>query len=425
MKLRILRTVLTVALSVAAGVAALYFLQQRRAALEAERNAAIEAALPPPTPKPEPPKSAWNTYHGDNALRGVAQGALPDTLAIRWRFKTAAPVRETPVSDGERIFFATCEGQIFATDFTGQQMWTRELPTGAVQNGVAERERIDAPLAYFDGMLLVGTMRGALYALDADSGGEKWHAQIEGSIMGTPNYLPPKAGEQSGRVYLIGRGDGVLYCLDAGSGAILWHSEPIARCDGSPSVSPDAVAFGSCDAALHVFSPDTGKILWNIAIDEDSQIAGGVAIDGASMFSGCRSGKILHADAKTGQIVWVNKDNDAEAFATPAITAAWVVACSSDGNVMGLDRATGALRWKFDTKGDPYSPVIVADRVVVAADGTLFLLRLADGVVLWSQKVGDEITAPAVVRDTILVGNEDGSVVAVAAPAESKEPSQP
>ena len=407
MKNRLLLVVLVTSLAVF--IAAVIALAVRH-----PRGATV--APPPVVQKPEPPPPPpqkpyeWNTYHGNSALTGVADVSLPEQLDVLWRFKAGAPVRETPVIAGERLFFPTAHGAVIAADFNGQRVWSQVLLTGAQNNGEPVRERIESPVAYFDGVVYVGTSRGVLYALDAATGVEKWRAEVDGPILGTPNYGHNKAGVAV--VYVIGRAHAVLYAFDASNGHVLSKSDEIERCDGSPSVSADAVVFGSCAAALHVFSTDTGKLLRSIPIDEDSQVAGGVAMEGGRAFSGCRSGKILEFDVSAGKILWTNPESKVEVFSTPALSKEWVIASSSDGNVYGLDRAAGTTRWRFDTKGDPSSPVIAGDKVVVAADGELFLLRLGDGAKLWSLKVSDEITPPSVAPGKAFVGSEDGTVVA-------------
>ena len=394
-----------------------YYVRKDAGAIrEAEKAPSVDETASPPQEHAEGPaalrdRAEWSTYHGDNALRGVADSVLPDKLSILWRFKAGTPVRETPVSHGQRIFFATARGEVVAIDPNAQRLWSQELFTGEEQKGVPVRERIEAPLACLDDLVLVGTSRGMLYAFDAASGKEKWRTQLDGPILGTPNYLRGASEGQSSRIYVIDRAKGVLQCIEANSGSIMWRSEEIERCDGSPAVSAEAVVFGSCAAALHVLSPDTGKLLWNIKIDEDSQVAGGVALDGGLVVSGSRSGKVLQADVKTGKILWVSTASEAEVFSTPAVSREWVVAASNDGNVFALERGTGTLRWRFDTKGMPSSPVIAGDKVLVAANGELYLLRLADGAKLWSFKVSDEITSPAITERTSVAGRQEATSV--------------
>jgi len=366
----------------------------------------VKAVQPDEGASQPKPLKEWHTYHGDNTLRGVAACSLPEKLDIVWRLKTGDPVRQPPAVHEDRIFFATVRGEIISANLSGDRLWSKELFSEETKDGEPVRARIEAPVTYFDGRILVGTEYGVLCALDAATGEERWRADLDGMILGAPNYLEPS------RVYAIEQGNGALYCLDAQSGQELWNTEGVERCDSPPAVSANTVVFGSCAAALHVFSPETGELQRNIEIDGDSQVAGGVALDGDQVVSGCRSGKIFEVDLKTGAFLWTNTVSEAEVFATPAITTDWVVVGSEDGHVYGLDRKTGALRWCFDTDGLPSSPVIADDKVVVAADGELFLLGLSDGEKLWSFKVGEEISSPAVIERMILVGSEDGTVVA-------------
>ena len=398
---------------IACGVGAVTYLLVLKQGTKKEPAVAV-----PSPPPPAPPKAAeWNTYHGNGALTGVADASLPDALEVLWRIKAGAPVRETPVVHDGRIFYATARGDVVGTDLNGKTIWSKEFFTGEKVKDEPVRERIDAPVACFDGLLFFGTSEGHFIALDTATGDERWRVQLMGPIRGTANYL---AGSPN-RVYVIEQPTGVLVCIDPQSGAVLWKGEGPERCDGSPSVSSDAIVFGSCAAAIHVFDPGTGRLLRNVKIGGDSQVAGGVAQDKGLVFSGCRSGKVMQVDVKEGKILWTNDQSESEVYSTPAVNDQWVVAASDDGNLYGMDRVDGKGKWKFDTKGSPTSAVIAGDKVVVSADGELFLLRLADGSKLWSLKISDEITAPAVTGDMILVGSEDGTVVALGAP-KTKEP---
>ena len=51
---------------------------------------------------------------------------------------------------------------------------------------------------------------------------------------------------------------------------------------------------------------------------------------GESVFSGSHSGKLIHANMRTGEIVWINEDSEDEVFTTPAVKGDWVVFGSFD-----------------------------------------------------------------------------------------------
>ncbi|MBN2307879.1 MAG: PQQ-binding-like beta-propeller repeat protein [Candidatus Hydrogenedentes bacterium] len=366
----------------------------------------------------EAPKEAqpgrWNTYHGGPSLDGVAEGSLPDTLTPRWRFMAGAPVRTTPVAGGGRIYFANVKGRLFAVDLRGAEVWSKTIPREKAVSRFSPDEQFDAPLACFGDTLLAGSADGVLYALDAATGEIRWRADLDGTLLGSPNV---DAGTRPARVFAIEQSMGVLHCLDFDTGEPVWRAQGVDRCDGSAGLGGGVLVLGSCMAALHVFSADTGELLREVPIDPDSQVAAGVAVLGDAAFSGSRSGKVLQIDTKSGEIKWINADCTDEVFSTPAVDAAHVVFGSEAGDVYAVARADGRLLWTFSARGPATSAVLAGDKAVVAADGVLYVLGLADGKPLWSYEVCDDVTAPAVIDGMVIVGCDDGSVAAFGAPA--------
>ena len=382
---------------------------------EDEPETRVTWAPAPPKVPVEYADAAWSTYHGGPALAGAVKAAVPDEPVVLWRFQADAPVYYTPVSCGERIYFSTTRGGVFALDLDGKEVWSKHLVRGIKNDGSPRMQRFDAPAACFENTVLVGAMSGTLYAFDAATGDEKWTYDVGGPILGTVNRLRSTEAGGADRVFVIGQDDGTLHSIDLKTGEGVWKAEATDRCDGSPSVIDGAIVFGSCAAALHVFSADNGELTRNIPIDGDSQIAGGVALVGDSAFSGSHSGYLIHANSRTGEIVWINEDSEDSVLSTPAVSGDWVVFSSYDGRVYGLDRTTGVQKWRFDTEGWPTSPVIAADRVIVSADGVVYLLRLDTGEKLWSDEVSDEVTSPAIIDRMIVVGSEDGTITAFGA----------
>jgi outer membrane protein assembly factor BamB len=137
-----------------------------------------------------------------------------------------------------------------------------------------------------------------------------------------------------------------------------------------------------------------------------------VVLLGDSVYASTRSGMFIHANAKTGEIVWTNEDCEGEGLNTPAVHGDRVVFTANDGVLYALDRNTGALQWKEKLRGALSSPILAGDKVAASGRGTLHLLRLSDGRRLWSYEVGDDITAPIVAGRLLVVGTEDGALVA-------------
>ena len=212
--------------------------------------------------------------------------------------------------------------------------------------------------------------------------------------------------------FVVDESEGALQCVDFNTGKLLWTGKTVSRCDGSPAANGSLVAYGSCAAALHVFSSVDGNLMHETPLDDDSQVAGGVVLLGDSIYSGSRSGLFVHINAKTGEKIWTNKDCEGESFSTPAIDSEYIVYGANDSTLYALERRTGALKWKQKLDDTPNSAVIARDKIIVTSAGDLHLLRLADGSKVWSQQVSDFVTAPSIAGSLVLVGSEDGSLTA-------------
>ncbi len=348
--------------------------------------------------------AAWPTYHGNAGLTGVSVEALPETLELLWRFSVGGAVYDTPVSDGARIFFSGKKGKIVALDLKGSKVWEKRFTR--MNDAVATVPvRFEAPLVCGGGLVFAGSTRGTLYALDAKTGEVRWRYEMDGRIVGSPNFVGVG-------VIVLDQGEGALHCVDVATGKLLWKTEGVERCDGAPGVGNGKIVFGSCLAALHVFS-DKGRHLKDIEVgDDDGQIAGGVAVDGNLAFAGLRSGSLVCTDLEAGDILWSSDFSDEQTFSTSAITSNWVVYASDNGFVYTVNREDGTLVWKFDTGGLPTSPVVACDKVAVSAGGTLFLLDLDSGKKVWSSEISDGISSPALIGGRIVVGADDGTVSA-------------
>ena len=354
----------------------------------------------------------WPIYHGETGLTGRVALTMPDTLTRRWSYQAPGPVYSAPVASADRIFFNTSDGWVVAVDGQGAELWSKQLMRTPRSGGDPVPERFEAPIACFDSAVLLGSSYGTLYALEAATGETRWSFDVDGPVLGTVNMIKAPSDSETDRLVVIDQDDGALQCLDVASGEALWRTEGIDRCDGSPSVADDIIVFGSCAAALHVFSVSDGALLRNIELGDDSQVAGGVALEAELAFSGSHSGKVFHANTRTGAVIWTNEDSDAEVFTTPAVDDTWVVFGSLDGNVYALDRTTGATVWTFETSGEPSSAIIADDTVVFSSAGTLYLLRLDSGEELWSYNVSDAISGPSMIWGMVVVGSEDGMVTA-------------
>jgi outer membrane protein assembly factor BamB len=344
--------------------------------------------------------TGWATYHGNFALDGVADAALPDAPEKLWKVKVEGRVDSTPVAADGRIYVASTKGGLYCFDFAGKELWKSSIAPDV----------FTSPPIVTDGLLILGTGKGVLRAYDVAGGQEKWSYDVGGSVQGSPNRIDLPGGGKA--VAAISQGDGCLHGVDLATGKGLWKMPAVERCDGSAGAIGDYIVMGSCASALHVYSAGKGEKLTDVTLGPDNQVAGGVALSGTQAFAGTRSGKLCAVDVAASKILWTFAEGQGEAFATPAVTDRIVVYGADDGKAYAVDRAKGTKLWVLDTGNRPMSPVIARNRVVISSGGSLFLADLATGKKLWSAPVSDDITSPAVVGGMILVGGDDGTVTA-------------
>jgi outer membrane protein assembly factor BamB len=343
----------------------------------------------------------WGTYHGGSDLAGYANIDFPEKPEQIWRFKADSEVILPPVTGDGMIFFISGKGTLYALNSSGNQKWSRPAVKG---------EDFSSPPVYVNGMIAMVSYDGSVYVLDAETGTQKWkHILKDTCLQSSPNWF--KAGN-SYQLAVMANQAGQVHCFDLANGTLLKKFEETARTDGSAVVNEKQVMFGNCEAALHVFSTETGKKKGSVELGESGQVAVGPALSGDLVFTGTHGGKLFCVDVKNLKVKWENEDSDGALLTTPAVDAKNVVFASDDGTVYCADRKDGRGRWSFDTKGTPTGVVILKDKVMAVSDGKIFLLKLNDGSLLWSKEVGDEASSPALIGNLLIVGSDDDYVTA-------------
>jgi PQQ-like domain len=107
-------------------------------------------------------------------------------------------------------------------------------------------------------------------------------------------------------------------------------------------------------------------------------------------------------------------------WSTPAVHEDLVVTTTNAGKVVGLDRATGAVRWEFKLPGPVWQSPVIVDDTLVQGDclGVLRAYDVSDTAVLppmkWQLELGGCIEATPTVWDgRIYVGTRAGGFYAV------------
>jgi outer membrane protein assembly factor BamB/orotate phosphoribosyltransferase len=240
-----------------------------------------------------------------------------------------------------------------------------------------------------------------------------------------PKSFPATDGE---RVY-FGSDSGVFWCLDARDGSVVWSFTVNAKGHknlwSSPAIHNGKVYFGSYDGNVYCLDAVTGREVWRFAEADWVGSSPALAPELGYLFIGLefavegKRGSIAALKLESGEKVWEYMTKRY----THASPAYWperqLVACGSNDNEMFLfDAPTGAMRWRFETKGEGgqkgsirHAPAFDRKRghvVTGCADGWIYIIDLETGKEVWSVKTDNTIyTVPLVVEDKAYIGSTD------------------
>lgn len=199
------------------------------------------------------------TDYENNTHEGFLYAINVESGEQAWEFsQPTGEVLPSPTVAYDTVYIPTENGKVYAVDTeTGEMVWRFTQ---------ASRYTV-RPIAIADGTAYVAfehgdcgrygdcTSDGNLFALDAETGEQKWTSPDSLNI-----YSGPTVGTE--KVYVSSR-DGTLNALDADTGDILWQfTEPSSEIDVCPTVADGLVYVGTGDTFLYAVDTETGEKAW-------------------------------------------------------------------------------------------------------------------------------------------------------------------
>jgi len=234
----------------------------------------------------------------------------------------AAP---TPVTDGQRVYAIFANAEVAALDFSGKQIWCRNL--GPLNNPYGHA----SSLAVYQDRLLVqldqGEATSKLLALNSSTGQELWQTARPIAC----SWASPIVTEVTGKPQLITCGQPWVIGYNPVDGTELWRAKGL----DSSELSPSPVYAGG-----KVIACNPGGVL--LAIRPDGQ-----------------------GDITTNQVAW-KTDSGVPSVASPASDGKRLYLLTGEGQLTCLDPDTGQVKWSHDFGDEFYSsPVIGGGRVLI------------------------------------------------------------
>ena len=266
--------------------------------------------------------------------------ATGPTVPFPWGYESGDLWTSSPVFADGVVLAGAGDGYLYAVDAgSGKMRW--RLQTAG---------RIRSSPAVTGGTVFVGSADGRFYAADLRSGRERWHFDTEGHALESRKFGFDRRTIQSspaiaGDLVLFGARDGFLYALDRDTGRERWRYDyKVSWVNGSPAVADGVVYVGTSDAAfVHALDLATGKERWRFATK--GIVWSSVAVAGDAVLVG-EGGGLLHVlDRATGKERW-QLGLGGGVFSSPVVAGDVIYLGSSDGAVYAVRsaRAPGGLQ---------------------------------------------------------------------------------
>ena len=319
-------------------------------------------------------------------------------ISRQWKFTAGKGVSDfylklKPVFNKDTGYIVDYKGHLQAfTIKSGKQLWDVDLNVP-----------VSGGLTLADGKLFLGTSKGEVVAIDLDSHGlknqdsknikELWREQLSSEILSRPAIAHG--------VIVVKTIDGRVYGLDADNGNQSWvydRTVPRLTLRGSSSalIVNDIVISTSDNGKVAALSLKNGKLLWESTI----AVAKGrnqlervidmdidpVVVDDVIYVAGYQ-GRIAAVKIGSGQLIW---SRDFSSYSGLYVDAYRVYVTDATGQVWALNRHNGSTLWRQDkllrrqlTGPEAYDKYIV----VGDYDGFLHWLNREDGKIVARKQI--------------------------------------
>jgi outer membrane protein assembly factor BamB len=356
--------------------------------------------------------------------------------------------------------FGGYDGHVHFMDTATGERILPDVETGDIIKGTPTIDPDGYPLVYSgsrdDLLRVIATDRPGqaevLWTLDSESVGPTlWNDDWDGSPLVIGDYLIE--GSESSRFWIVKlnrRTDDaglvqvdpeVVFTTEAWDQAALdANGDNKASVESSPTMYEDTVYFGT--TAGLIWGYDLSKLedggepeqvfRFYTGGDNDATV---VVDDEGMLYVASQYDRPLERAREVGQltkldpskpenpIVWKIDDSSALTggiYGTPGVHDDLVIVGTNGGRVMGIDRATGAVRWTKHLPPPVWGSPVVVDDVLLIGDcaGGFHAYDMSDTTVdppeLWSIQLGNCIEAtPAVWDGRIYIGTRGGHLFAL------------
>lgn len=299
-----------------------------------------------------------------------------------------------PAIGSGRIYAADSYGEVAAFDLaTGDDIWQAQV--GEVESAgfwsslqfwkSRDNGFVSGAIGQGDGVVMLGTTQGDVFALDDLSGNLLWRSRVSSEVIAPP--------QTNGDVVVLQTLDGKLIALDRESGERRWSYDtqvPVLTLRGAspPVFAGELVICGFPNGRVVALRANGGEPVWEqrIALPQGrSELDRMVDIDGTPLvedgvlYVASYQGRIKALRLTDGSPLWERELSSHQSIAS-GLEQLYVV--GKDDQVAALDRRTSTPAWQSDLlkRRGLTSPTVVDNFVVVGdAEGYVHVFTQSEG----------------------------------------------
>ncbi|GAB4122348.1 MAG: outer membrane protein assembly factor BamB [Sideroxydans sp.] len=297
-------------------------------------------------------------------------------LEVRWtqRLQGSEFTVLTPAVTRNAVFAADARELLCLERDTGKVVW-RTTPGFTLSGAVGAGE----------GVVLVGGDQGEVAAFDESDGRLRWKTRVSSEVL-----APPQIADGVG---VVRSGNGKIAGLDIRDGKRIWLYErptpPLSlRSHAGVTLRNGMVYAGFPAGRIAAIGLTKGVIIWESTVSQPkgsteleriSDVASLPVADDKQVCAVAYQGRITCFDAIQGGTLWTREFSSERGL---AMAGSRVYLTDSTGQVLALDKATGATLWKNERliwRGVG-APFVLDDYLLVGdAEGYLHVLKREDG----------------------------------------------
>ncbi len=217
----------------------------------------------PQTVEAQTPNTDWPQLQHDPQRTGYSNQSIRNSGSFQIKWTWHPPDRYTEISDMAQPVISS--GTVIINDATGI-VYALDENTGTEKWHFATGAPIYASAAIYNNTVYVGSQNGKIYALKLSDGTSSWNNpyQTNGGIVSSPLIF--------NNTLIITSKDGSVYSLNPSTGAKNWSTNLQAPILTSPSASTSKnyIFVGAENLKAYALNASTGAIVWQKQLIGDS-----------------------------------------------------------------------------------------------------------------------------------------------------------